>query len=97
MKKAFPHNFKPLFYTLPLDVNGVNGYTKALTHLYLQLADMTGFKPENRMIDAVVLLDMIAATNEELSELMNAEQERLKKEESEKMYKADLLNQKNLS
>ena len=79
MNKAFPHNFKPLFYTLPLDVNGVNGYTKAMQHLYMQLAEMTKFKPENRYIDAVVLLDMIAATNDELNVLMTAEQERLKK------------------
>lgn len=77
MKKAFPHNFKPLFPTLPLDVKGVNGYTKAMTHFYSQIADMTQWKPENRYIDATVLLDMIAETNGELSELMKEEQKRL--------------------
>ena len=78
MEKAFPHNFKNLSPSTPLDVNGVNGYTKCLSHLYLKISELTEFNPAKRMIDAVVLLDIIVATNAELHELMEAEQVRLK-------------------
>jgi hypothetical protein len=66
--KAFSHKFKtPLSVT---NMHQVRGFTMCMDSLLNQLLEMTGRKPENRFIDAVVLLDMIAATNDELKPMM---------------------------
>lgn len=68
--KTFKHGFtEPI---TALQVNEMAGYMSALRGLYNQLAEMTEFKPEKRMVDAVILLDMISATSDELTPLMES-------------------------
>jgi hypothetical protein len=91
MKTTFDHNFKA---TGIIDVDGINGYTQALKAVYKHIAEVTAFKPENRYIDAVPLLDKIEGTMYELKLLLKQAQEDLKRlTDTEK----DLLTQEKLS
>ncbi len=70
--KVFNHSYKqPLSND---EIREVIGYQKALAALYKQLEEMTKLKPENRYIDAVILLEMISDTNMQLSMIFEAKQ-----------------------
>ena len=56
------------------------GYTKALHGLQKKLEELTEWNPNKRMIDALVLLEAITDTNEELGVLLAEFEERLKNE-----------------
>lgn len=63
-------------YNMPLgtkEVYSINGYTKCLKNLFMHLAEKTQYKPENRMIDAVEILELIENTNKELAILIQQE------------------------
>lgn len=51
------------------------GYSKAMRNLYDHLESVTGFKPENRMIDSVILLDKITASVNSIQEVIDKEQD----------------------
>jgi len=53
------------------DINGILGYQRALLHLLNHIGLMTEFKPENRQIDAVELIDTMQATADELQLILN--------------------------
>jgi len=73
--KPFNHNFETAFGVL--DYNGIAGYTNCLSELHKYIERTTQFNPAKRMIDAVPLLDKIAATNDELAKLLKKEREKL--------------------
>jgi hypothetical protein len=73
--KAFNHNF-----TEPLtedNIHEMNGFILAMRSFQKELAEMTEWKPEKRMVDAVVLLDKISATIDEFNPLMEAAKKQL--------------------
>ena len=71
--KPYEFNFRqPLGL---IDVEGINGYLQALTAVYNQVKELTEFKPEKRMIDAVEILDKITATTKELEKLLEEARE----------------------
>ncbi|MEO7048958.1 MAG: hypothetical protein ABI091_26885 [Ferruginibacter sp.] len=75
MQNSFEHGFKN---EIPkLDVHAIKGYQKCLTHFYSLIAEMTEYNPAKRMIDAVVLLDKISATSDDLKRILEMEQYRL--------------------
>lgn len=96
MKTTFEYNFKAMGI---IDVDGINGYTQALNAIYKHIAEVTAFKPENRYIDAVPILDKIEGTMDELKLLLKQAQDDLKNDlltiltDTEK----DLLTQEKLS
>lgn len=63
MSNAFKHGFKPT------DIEEIHGFTKCLNELVDHIKAATGFKPENRYIDSVAILDRISDTLEELKQL----------------------------
>jgi hypothetical protein len=66
--KTFNHNFKE-----PLNedtIKEMNGFIACMSALQKQLELMTGYKPERRMIDAVVLLEMISDTTDVFTPMM---------------------------
>jgi len=79
--KPFNHNFETAFGVL--DYNGIQGYTNCLGELHKYIESVTQFNPAKRMIDAVPLLDKIAATNDELAEILKKERETLEGEQNE--------------
>lgn len=76
--ETFKHNFKTIFGVI--DTAGINGYTQCLNEVYKHIAAVTEFNPAKRFIDAVDILDKIAATNGELSQLMAEEAENIGRE-----------------
>ena len=73
MKIPFDHGFKDT----DIDIKGINGFMKCLNSVYNHIAEVTEFNPAKRMIDAVDILDKIAATSDELSILLDKEKTRL--------------------
>lgn len=53
------------------NIANVNGYSMALIDLVDYLKELTEWKPEKRMVDAVTILDTITETNDKLRELHN--------------------------
>ena len=75
MQTIFKNEFKTALGIV--DVAGINGYTKALQHLYKYLAQETQFNPAKRYIDALPLVEAIGEINAELSQVLSEEQEAL--------------------
>lgn len=69
MAQPFNHNF--IYSAGVINIAGINGYTKALSEIQRHIAEVTKWKPENRLIDSVALLERITATLEALTPLMN--------------------------
>lgn len=67
--KTFRHNFKSASGII--DISGITGYLQCLDAIYQHIEEATKFKPENRQIDAVSILDNITATTKELGELLS--------------------------
>ncbi len=67
---------KPFEYKLD-NLTEIRGFTKCMDVVLKYIEEVTQFKPEKRMIDAVPLLDKITATNKELSELLKKESEEI--------------------
>lgn len=76
----FKNEFKNFTVPAEIDIRAINGYSKALQHLYAYLAKVTAFNPANRYIDAVPLLDSIGEVNAELMELLKEAEKGLKAE-----------------
>jgi len=64
--KTFNHN-----YNASTDIERIAGYTECLDALFETLRELTQFKPEKRLVDAVELLDKITGTNEELGKVLH--------------------------
>jgi hypothetical protein len=78
MQTIFKNEFKTIFGSV--DVSGINGYSKALQHLYKYIAQETQYNPAKRYIDAVPILDAIGEINAEFAQALSEEQKTLNEE-----------------
>lgn len=75
--KPFEHDLIPTNPFEEVDLHGILGYQKALTAVFNHLAKVTQFKPENRYVDAVEIIDRITATTDQLAPILQREQDRI--------------------
>ncbi len=77
MKTTFNHNLRKADGSI--DLNALGGYQQAIYEVYKYIAKETELNPMKRHIDSVPLIDTIAQTNAELTQLMQEEEERVLK------------------
>lgn len=66
LKNTIMSETKPFAFIPENNIDQLNGYGAAMRALMERLKEMTGYKPENRMIDSVALLDAIGETSGEI-------------------------------
>jgi len=69
-------------FKLPVSgsIDEMKGFSDALSQLLNYIINETQWKPENRFIDSVRLLNKISATTDELTKIMKEKQRELTKE-----------------
>lgn len=67
LKNTIMSETKPFAFIPENNIDQLNGYGAAMRALMERLKEMTGYKPENRMIDSVALLEAIGETSGEIS------------------------------